>query len=170
MRRLCYLIGAATISLSACQHISPAPKSDDAVKVTATVTVSKDAAGYAFAYKALFADEDGNFDFTQKGAIYRPIAITFTIAEGSPSGLKFTADSSGAVWIADKREIDNETGSPEGPYRGQQFKIGQVSADGQSFVVENQNNDGLTYRYALRFDLNGETIVHDPDVNNGPPL
>lgn len=156
------------IFLAAC---ACAPKSGDTgprgdVPVDAAVTIASDGAGgYTFKYAAPFADADGNFDFTDPKIGKSPVTLTFRIDGASVGGIAFKREGRDAMWIADKREVGEE--SPKGPYQGRQFTDFSVGADGRTLTVRDLNNDGLVYRYALRFDLNGETVQHDPDVKNG---
>ena len=169
IRQLAF-ISAAALALGACEHYGAkaAERERMTVPVMADVTIEEDGAGgYSFSYKAPFADENGNFDFSQKGAAFNTIKLTFSIADGSVPGIKFKSDATDAIWIVEKENVDEATGSPRGPYRGQQFYDFEVSEDGQSLTVIDQNDDGILYRYGLRFDLNGKTVVDDPDVGNG---
>lgn len=136
------------------------------VPVDAAVLISSDGAGgYTFKYSAPFADADGNFDFRDPKVGDSAVTLTFRIEGGSVGGIRFKPEGRDAMWIADKRQTGED--SPKGPYQGRQFSGFSVGADGQTLTVQNLNNDGLVYRYALRFDLNGETVQHDPDVKNG---
>jgi hypothetical protein len=161
------LIGGAALLVAGCTHVSE-PKSQGEVAVAATLKVTEDGAGgYKFAYSAPYFDEKGNFDFSKKGADGNVVRLTFTIADGSVSGLKFKADARDAMWIVDKKNVDPATGSPRGPYEGRQFHSFAVSADGLTLSVVDENNDGVLYRYGLRFDLGGATVIDDPDGQNG---
>lgn len=163
-----FLIAGATFFLTACEHYVANGAVRNTVPVDAAVTIAEDGAGgYVFSYKAPFADEKGNFDFSQKGAAFNTIKLTFTIADGSVPGIKFQPQPADAMWIVEKVNVDEATGSPRGPYRGNVFSDFQLSADGQSLTVTDQNNDSVLYRYGLRFDLNGKLVVDDPDVGNG---
>ena len=138
------------------------------VPVAADVKITVDEAGaYSFAYNGPFFDEKGNFDFSQKGAVTNTIKLTFTIADGSVPGITFKPVAEDAMWIVEKKHVDEATGSPRGPYRGGQFEGFEVSGDRQQFMVVDNNNDGVLYRYGLRFDLDGETVIDDPDGQNG---
>jgi hypothetical protein len=160
------LIGAALL-VAGCARVAE-PKSQGEIAVAAVLTVTEDAAGgYKFAYSAPYFDESGNFDFSQKGALYNRVTLTFTIADGSVAGLKFKPDARDAMWIVDKKNVDPATGSPRGPYEGRQFHSFAVSADGLTLSVIDENNDGVLYRYGLRFDLGGATVIDDPDGQNG---
>lgn len=157
---------AAALTLAACEHYAQSTR--NTVPVNAAVTVADDGAGgYKFSYSAPFADERGNFDFSKQGAAFNTVKLTFTISAGSVSGLKFKPDGADAMWIVDKKNVDATTGSPRGPYRGTQFFDFNVSADGKQLTVTNMNDDEILYRYGLRFDLDGRTVVDDPDMNNG---
>ncbi|NWG72106.1 MAG: hypothetical protein HXY23_10930 [Parvularculaceae bacterium] len=136
------------------------------VPVDAAVLIASDGAGgFTFKYSAPFADADGNFDFTNPKIGDRSVTISFNIAEGSVAGLRFKPEGRDAMWIVDKRQVGD--GSPKGPYEGRQFTNFSVSPDGQTLTVRDLNDDGLVYRYALRFTLDGKTVQHDPDVKNG---
>lgn len=166
IRNIAFVCAAGSM-LSACVHHAE-PNDAKPLPVKAAVTITEDGAGgYSFAYNAPFFDEKGNFDFSQKGAAFNTIELTFTIAGGSVPGIKFKPDATDAIWIVEKVNVDEATGSPRGPYRGQQFSKFSVSADGQSLTVTDANNDGILYRYGLRFDLDGKTVVDDPDGQNG---
>lgn len=161
------LISAAAAFLAACAH-DVTPEARKTVPVNAAVTITEaGAGGYSFSYKAPFFDEKGNFDFSQQGAVYNTIRLTFTIAGGSVPGIKFKPDATDAIWIVEKVNVDEATGSPRGPYRGNQFFDFTVSPDGQSLTLIDQNDDGVLYRYGLRFELNGKTVIDDPDGQNG---
>lgn len=165
-------IGGALLT-AACVHdgvsadlASSAPRKT--LPVNADVTISEDGAGgYAFSYKAPFADEKGNFDFSKNGAAFNTIRLSFTIAEGSVAGIKFKSDATDAMWIVEKKNADKASGSPNGPYRGGQFSNFEVTADGRQLTVTDTNDDGVLYRYGLRFDLDGKTVIDDPDMGNG---
>jgi len=161
------LISAAGLFMGACAHYAETTDAKP-LPVKADVVISEDGSGgYAFSYKAPFFDEKGNFDFSQKGAAFNAIALTFEIAEGSVPGIRFKADPTDAMWIVEKVNVDEATGSPRGPYRGNQFSDFAVSADGQTLTVTDRNDDGVLYRYGLRFDLGGKTVIDDPDGQNG---
>lgn len=169
---LAVAIGAALFT-AACVHdgvsadlASPAPRKT--LPVNADVTISDNGAGgYSFSYKAPFFDEKGNFDFSKNGAAFNTIRLTFTIADGSVAGITFKSDATDAMWIVEKKNVDKSTGSPSGPYRGGQFSNFEISADGRQLTVTDTNDDGVLYRYGLRFDLNGKTVIDDPDGQNG---
>ncbi len=132
--------------------------------VASSVSIAKlDEGGYDFTYSGEYSDADGDFDFTK---VDRPVLVEFTIAPGSLEGLKFKSRGEDALWIAEKAGLA-EGASPEGPYRGAEFASFATEADGMRMRVLNRNDDGKLYRYALRFELNGETIADDPDWQNG---
>lgn len=159
------LTAAAMLFLGACVHATNGEPRGK-IAVDAALTVTKDASGgFEFRYDAPFADEKGNFDFKQKGAAYKIVNLTFTIADGSVAGLKFRPTGADAIWIVDKRNVGPD-GSPTGPYRGKQFSDFRVSADGLQLSLTDLNNDGVLYRYGLRFDLGGALVIDDPDVGN----
>ena len=169
MRQLAYALTVlSAFFLISCAHYGASVEARKTVPVDAALTIAGDGAGgYVFSYKAPFADEKGNFDFSRKGAAFNTIKLTFTIADGSVAGIRFKPDATDAMWIVEKVNVDAATGSPRGPYRGTQFSDFTVSEDGQSLTVTNMNDDGVTYRYGLRFDLDGKTVIDDPDVRNG---
>lgn len=161
------LTGAALLA-GACTSDKNYTHSRQTVPVDAEVMISEDGdGGYAFSYKAPFFEENGNFDFSKNGAAFNTITLSFTIADGSVAGIKFKSDAADAMWIVEKKNVDATTGSPNGPYRGDQFSNFEVSADGRQLTVTDANDDGVLYRYGLRFDLNGKTVIDDPDGQNG---
>ena len=168
MRRLSLILTfAAALALVGCQNGSGGG-GEKSLAIDAAVRVAEDGAGgYAFSYSAPFFDERGNFDFSQEGAVKKSVTVTFKIADGSVPGLKFKPDGRDAMWIVDKKDVDPATGSPRGPYQGEQFSGFTVSEDGQTLIVIDKNNDGVLYRYGLRFDLDGGTVIDDPDGQNG---
>lgn len=115
-----------------------------------------------------FSDEQGNFSFkeiTTPGDIVR---LEFNIPDNAPPGLRFRADARDAMWIAPKKEVGE--GSPREPYPVglSEFFNFRISRDGKRLTVLNRNDDGVDYRYNLRFDFGGDTIVQlDPDIGNG---
>ncbi|MDZ7629121.1 MAG: hypothetical protein U5J99_12045 [Parvularculaceae bacterium] len=157
----------AALGAASCSHFNQeAPKSAP-IAVSAKLTIVETAPGvYDFKYDAPFADQDGNFDFSQKGALGSSVNMSFTIAEDSGLGLKFKPQGSDAIWIVDKKNVGPD-GSPQGPYRGDQFRNFSVSPDGRTLNLFNQNDDGVLYRYGLRFDRGALTVVDDPDNQNG---
>jgi hypothetical protein len=169
MRKFAYIFAAAAgLCLTACEHYGDTKEARKTVPVAAAVTIAEDGAGgYVFSYQSPFADEKGNFDLSRPGALFNTVKLTFTIADGSVPGVTFKADAADAMWIVEKVNVDKATGSPRGPYRGNQFYDFQVSTDGRQLTVTNTNDDGILYRYGLRFDLDGKTIVDDPDSQNG---
>lgn len=163
---LAMLVGGAALAAAACEVIKEDPPPPASLAVAAALTVTEDGAGgYSFRYDAPFADEKGNFDFTQGEAYGKIIVVTFTIADGSVPGLKFKPEGEDAIWIADKKNVGAD-GSPTGPYRGEVFHDFKVSADGRSLTVTSDNDDRTLYRYGLRFDLDGQTVIDDPDWGN----
>lgn len=166
---LYHISAAAACGLFAVACTNGGIKADGAVvPVNADVTILVDEAGaYSFAYKAPFFDEKGNFDFSQKGAVKNTIKLTFSIADGSVPGIMFKPTADDAMWIVEKKNVDEATGSPRGPYRGNQFQGFEVSDDLRQLTVVDNNNDGVLYRYGLRFDVDGKTVVDDPDGQNG---
>ncbi len=158
------MVALVTVSCSHFDH-----KSHDAapIAVNAKLSIFEPAPGvYDFKYDAPFADQDGNFDFSQKGALGRRVNMSFTITDDSGLGVKFKPDGAQAIWIVDKKDVGAD-GSPQGPYNGDQFRNFAVSADGLTLSLFNQNDDGILYRYGLRFDRGSVTVVDDPDNQNG---
>ena len=161
------LSAAAFAMLSSCANI-PQTKDEPRGELAANVAVKAvvDASGAAtFSYAGDFTDANGNLDFSKEAA-GNTVYITFTLAEGSSAGLTFKPEGPDAMWIVDKKNVDPD-GSPQGPYQGRQFYGFETSKDGLTFTVTDQNDDGVLYRYGLRFDYNGSTVVDDPDVKNG---
>lgn len=167
------LVTGAAMLIASCGHLSTNGADVNGgtrkiLPVEAQVSITEDGAGgYAFSYKAPFADEKGNFDFSKNDAAFNIIRLTFVIDASSAPGIRFKADATDAIWIVEKANVDAATGSPRGPYRGEQFSDFQVSADGTSLSVTDRNDDGVLYRYGLRFDLDGKTVIDDPDAQNG---
>jgi hypothetical protein len=157
---------ASLAVLSGCEHGYFEPKAKE-LSVPAKLTITRDGAGvFDFKYDAPFSDADGNFDFSRDGAAGNVIRWSFTIVDDQGLDLKFKAKGTDAIWIVDKRNVGKD-GSPEGPFRGTQFQSFSVSDDGKTLSLTNLNDDGVLYRYGLRFDLGGETVVDDPDAQNG---
>lgn len=162
------LAAASFIAVGACKHLEHGqPKGATEIDVPAKLTITRDGSGvYDFKYDAPFADADGNFDFSKGEAYGKVVKLSFTIADDSGLGLTFKRDPRDAMWISDKKDVGAD-GSPQGPYRGQQWFDFRVSDDGRTLFVTDQNDDGVLYRYGLRFDLGSTTVVDDPDANNG---
>jgi hypothetical protein len=140
-------------------------KDMSAIVADVGVRVTGDGAGgYDFAYSGKYSDAEGNIDLTQGDAYGRAVEIRFAIDVGSAPGIRFKPDGRDAMWIARKDEVGD--GSPQGPYRGDQFTDFMTAGDGLSLRVLDRNDDVTVYRYALRFDLNGETVADDPDIRN----
>lgn len=154
------------LAVSGCGHGYAGAKAKD-IPVLAKLTIIRDSGGaFDFKYDAPFADADGNFDFSKGEALGKTVKLSITIADDQGLGLTFKPDGANAIWIADKKKVGPD-GSPQGPFRGTQFREFSVSSDGKTLSLTNLNNDGVLYRYGLRFDLGGETVVDDPDMNNG---
>lgn len=165
-RRLLWTAVFAGFALTACGKTAIAAK-ETSLAVDAKLTISRDSEGaFSFKYDAPFADASGNFDFSKGEPYGKVVKWSFTIADDSELGLKFKPEGANAIWIVDKKNVGPD-GSPEGPYEGRQFRDFSVSADGKTLTLVNQNDDGVLYRYGLRFDLGSETVVDDPDANNG---
>jgi hypothetical protein len=136
---------------------------DVAVKVTADGK-----GGHAFEYSGTYAQRNGDLDFSKGEARKHTVKIDFAIADGSVDGIKFKPNGANGFWIVEKIHVGPK-GCPEGPYKGDQFKSVTTVAGGKRLHVIDTNDDGKLYRYMLRFDLNGKTIVDDPDTTNGGP-
>jgi len=143
---------------------TPAPVTID---VDAKLKITQDASGaYDFTYDSPYSDADGNFDFSVGEAAKASVRLTFRLADDSGLGIKFKPDGTDAIWIVDKKNVGPD-GSPQGPYEGRQFRDFKVSEDGLSLSLFNRNDDGVLYRYGLRFDRGEETVIDDPDNQNG---
>lgn len=168
---LTLLAASAVTALAGCDHFSKSATSSEpqAIKVAARVSISEDGAGkLVFKYDAPFADADGNFNFAEGAAAKASVDLSFTIVDDSGLGLKFLPDGRQAIWIVEKARLANSgSTSPLGPYEGKQFRDFEVSADGRTLRLFDENSDGVLYRYALRFDRGGEIVAHDPDMGNG---
>ncbi len=157
------LLGAtAALALTACPG---APPPGD-VPADVGVAITPDGSGgYDFAYTGAFSDADGNLDFrTAAGSVN----ISFSISGGAPPGMTFKregSDGRDAMWIVEQLRPGGP--SPEGPYDGAEFTEFTVDESGTRLTVHNANDDDKLYRYALRFDLEGGTVVDDPDMQNG---
>lgn len=162
------ITAAAALFLGACAHPRNGMEGGT-VNVDVSLTVAaNNAGGYFFIYEGPFFEGDGDFDFSAQGALYKPVAITFTLSESTADGLRFAADAADAMWIVEKKRVGE--GSPEGRYQGRQFHSFSVGADGRTLSLIDENNDGVLYRYALRFtDKDGGVVQHDPDGQNGGP-
>lgn len=168
MKTLSAIALIASLALSGCGHFHDKSVSADGIlKVDARLQITQDSAGvYDFKYESPFSDADGNFDFSVGEAAKNSIQLTFEIVDDSGLGLKFKPQGSDAIWIVDKKFVGPD-GSPEGPFRGDQFRDFKTSEDGRFLTLFNVNNDGILYRYGLRFDRGSETVIDDPDTQNG---
>jgi hypothetical protein len=162
---------AAAFALGACakNEVSPAPaQGAERAQVDSDVMVSiaADGAGYAFSCApGENVDADCNIDFGVGATKGNAVRLTFGIADGSVEGIRFVDQGEDALWIELKSAIGES--SPTGPYRGDQFKGFATQEGGRRMHVIDKNDDGETYRYALRFDLNGTIVQYDPDLGNG---
>ena len=158
------IIGGAALLAAGCVHENGGAR--PTLAVAALVTVTEDGSGgYYFSYDAPFADAAGNFDFSKGDAYGKVITITFSISDASASDARFKPVAADAIWIVDKKNVGAD-GSPTGPYEGRQFHD-FASNSRLEFSVTDENNDGVLYRYSLRFDIDGATVVDDPDIGNG---
>jgi hypothetical protein len=135
------------------------------VSANVTVTITKRGSNFEFAYSGGYAQPNGNLDCSVEPYNKKTVNLNFTIGSGSVPGIKFVSAGKDAMWIAPKEQTGEE--SPKGPYSGAQFAGFSVDAGRQRLSVVNNNDDEETYRYALRFDLDGKIVAHDPDVKNG---
>lgn len=173
--RIIALAGVAglAVGIGACEKrsdpVAPPPPPRERAEKTADVTVTvtdADADGvYEFAYAGPYVDGAGNFDFREGEIRKYAVRIDFAIGEGSVEGIRFVGRGEDALWVALKSEVGDA--SPTGPYQGDQFKGFATKENGRRMHVVDRNDDGQTYRYALRFDLNGTVVQHDPDIGNG---
>lgn len=160
-------LAAAAIVSASCSHFDHYGHSAAPIDVKAKLSIFETAPGvYDFKYDAPFADQDGNFDFSQRGALGRRVNMSFSITDDSGLGIKFKPDGAQAIWIVDKKNVGAD-GSPQGPYQGDQFRNFAVSSDGLTLSLFNQNDDGILYRYGLRFNRGAVTVIDDPDNQNG---
>ncbi len=133
------------------------------------VTIQPDGnGGYRFVHEGEFAQANGDLDFSQGRARGRVMRVEFAITESSVAGATFKPVGDDAFWIVEKA-LAGPGGEPTGPYFGPTFTNAVTHPGGKRLIVINKNDDGKLYRYMLRFDLDGETIVDDPDTTNGGP-
>jgi hypothetical protein len=164
-RQIFAFVALASITAS-CSHFEKTDRQTE-IAVPAKLSITRGADGvFDFKYDAPFADSEGNFDFSKGDPYGKVVLLSFSIVDDMGLGLKFKPDGRDAMWIVDKRFVGPD-GSPEGPFRGQQWTNFDVSADGRTLTVRNQNDDGILYRYGLRFDMGSETVIDDPDSQNG---
>lgn len=155
------------LAVASCSHVGYGTKSRERLEVPAKLSVAEVSPGvYDFKYDAPFSNADGDFDFSKGDALGKIINLSFTIADDQGLGLKFKSEATDAIWIVDKKFVGPD-GSPEGPFRGTQFRDFKVSDDGRTLSLTNLNSDGVLYRYGLRFDRGPETVIDDPDQQNG---
>jgi hypothetical protein len=168
------LAGAAAlgVSLAACDVKIPGvgepakkPEARGEIEADIDVKIAEDDAGdYAFSCAGVYTDADCNLDFRAGDAAKSAVRIVFRIDPGSADGVRFFAEGTQAMYIAFKQDVGED--SPKSPYNGRQFADFKTSDDGLQFSVLNQNDDGEVYRYALRFERDGEPVVYDPDLSN----
>ncbi len=164
------LIAAASViaAMGACErNTAPSSAAPVTINVDAKLQIKQDDSGtYDFIYDSPYSDADGNFDFSVREAAKASVRLTFRIADDSGLGIKFKPAGTDAIWIVDKKSVGSD-GSPQGPFEGRQFRDFKVSDDGLSLSLFNRNDDGILYRYGLRFDRGEETVIDDPDNQNG---
>ncbi len=155
------------LAVASCSHLAQGTKFRESLGVPAKLSVAEVSPGvFDFKYDAPFANADGDFDFSKGEALGKIINLSFTIVDDQGLGLKFKSEATDAIWIVDKKFVGPD-GSPEGPFRGDQFRDFKVSSDGRTLSLTNLNSDGVLYRYGLRFDRGAETVIDDPDQQNG---
>jgi len=141
-------------------------------EITADVTVKITQTGegeYKFEYSGQCAKPNGDLNFAEGGALKNTVKIVFAIAEGSVAGIRFKSNSKadgGPFWIVEKSKAGSD-GCPQGPCKGDQYRVITTTTCGRQMHVINKNDDGKRYRYMLRFDLDGATVIDDPDSDNG---
>lgn len=137
------------------------------ITVPIAVSITPDGSGgFTFRYNGFFTDPQGNINLATGDANKRNVLLRFIIAD-APAGMKFKADGREAMYIIERSLLDDPTASPTKPYDGKQFQKFNTSSDGRVLTVFDRNDDSTVYRYSLRFDFNGRTVVHDPDTSNG---
>ena len=134
------------------------------VVAAVTIRVQQNEGAFTFLFDGDFVDQAGNFDFAHQGAKGCQVDIRFSLAE-APEGMVFKPQGRDAIWILEKCKCEGDC--PSGPYEGDEFSGFATSDCGQKLSVTDVNNDGELYRYSLRFDYNGQTVVCDPDARNG---
>ena len=183
-------ITAAFILAASCEHYNATgthSKIDrNEVTTNVGVTIKQNSTGeFTYSYDGDFVDQEGNFDFTQKGAQGNAIIINFQI-NSAPTDMRFRPVGTDAIWIAPAALLA-EGASPTAAYDPRltasannefqesnedqgsrdQFSGFSVSSDGKRLTLTDENNDNTEYRYGLRFDLRGELVMHDPHIKNG---
>ena len=128
--------------------------------------IQRDGAGYKFDHFGKHVTRNGDIDLSVDGPKGRPVRLEFTIADGSVPGIRFKSVGKEAYWIIEKAKA-GLSGEPVKFDGGDQFTHAATLDGGQRLQVLNQNNDGKLYRYSLVFDVEGETVVDDPDQQNG---
>lgn len=160
------LCGAgAALMIAACAQNEPSAADGTITADIGVRIVADGSGGYEFAYSGEYSDARGNLDFSKGAADVNAVLIAFSI-DDAPPGLRFMPEGPDAIWIVEKENVGPD-GSPEGPFKGEQFSRFAVDEDGRRLQVYDRNDDEKLYRYGLRFDLAGETIVDDPDMQNG---
>jgi hypothetical protein len=142
------------------------------VQVPVTVLVSGTPGAYSYQYSTrtsgVLKNSRGDFDFSGPNARYHPIVLSFSIDKNSVGNAKFVSTPTGTS--RDAMYIEKKVGeaSPQYPYPedGDQFAFYNIG-NATQIMVRNRNDDGETYRYALRFVINGQPEADDPDVKNG---
>lgn len=137
------------------------------VDVNVDLKITSDGAGgYNFQYTGDHFDAAGNFDFSASDLLGKSVRIHYTITTDSIAGARFQQTGGESFWIIEKSLV-GPTGCPSATYQGDEFKEWVTSSDRLQLHVLDVNDDGKLYRYALRFDINGATVLHDPDGTNG---
>jgi hypothetical protein len=137
------------------------------VDVDVALKVTRNGADdFDFQYTGDYFDAAGNFDFTAGEVLGKSVRIHFAITADSAAGARFQPTGDETFWIIEKSVV-GAAGCPGAPYQGSQFQDLATGPDRLHLDVLDINNDGLQYRYALRFDVDGQTVLHDPDGSNG---
>lgn len=130
------------------------------------VRITRDGAGYKFDHFGEHVARNGDIDLSADGPQSRPVRLEFTIADGSVPGIKFKSTGKNEYWIVERAKAGVK-GEPTKFEGGDQFTHAATLDGGNRLQIINRNSDGKLYRYSLVFDLNGETVVDDPDQQNG---
>jgi hypothetical protein len=159
-------LSALAVALVAAGATAAIAASSRQFETEVEVLVTRDGAGYKFDHFGDHVERNGDIDLSVDGPQGRPVRLEFTIADGSAPGIKFKPTGKEAFWIVEKAKA-GVNGEPTKFEGGDQFTHAATLDGGQRLQVINVNSDGKRFRYSLVFDLNGETVVDDPDMGNG---
>jgi hypothetical protein len=167
MHKRAFALAALTaVAACACTPTTTGGGGQNPVNVPASVKITPDGAGgFNFTYSSPFANANGDFDFTSD-KFDGGVILRFSIDGASVNGIKFKPNGRDAMWIAEAEQAGQD-GSPQSPYRGDQFTNFAVDSSQMNLQVVDRNTDRKVYRYSLRFDLAGGTVVDDPEIKNG---